>query len=230
MTDPIVILSAKRTPMGGLGGELSAMTAAELGAVAAKSAVAEAGVAPGDIDEVIFGNVLSAGQGQAPARQVALGAGLSVDAVSTTINKMCGSGMKAAMMAHDFLRVGSANMVLAGGTESMSNAPYLLPKVRDGLRFLGESGFRQEVWAFVYRRDLIEERLHVAQRGDGHAAAADLTDRVRVVGVVAHDRHVAARIHLDRQPGQRGGELQRGIVRQAGHGVIAGARCFPGDS
>lgn len=134
MNDPIVILAAKRTPMGGLGGELGAMTAAELGAVAAKAAVAEAGVAPGDIDEVIFGNVLSAGQGQAPARQVALGAGLSVDAVSTTVNKMCGSGMKAAMMAHDFLSVGSANMVLAGGTESMSNAPYLLPKVRDGLR------------------------------------------------------------------------------------------------
>ena len=134
MDDPIVILSAKRTPMGGLGGELSSMTAAQLGVVAAKAAVEEAGVAPGDIDEVIFGNVLSAGQGQAPARQVALGAGLSVNAASTTINKMCGSGMKAAMMAHDFLTVESANMVLAGGTESMSNAPYLLPKVRDGLR------------------------------------------------------------------------------------------------
>ena len=134
MTDPIVILSAKRTPMGGLGGELSPMTAAEIGAVAAKAAVAQAGIAPQDVDEVIFGNVLSAGQGQAPARQVALGAGLSVNAVSTTVNKMCGSGMKAAMMGHDLLKVGSADIVLAGGTESMSNAPYLLPKVRDGLR------------------------------------------------------------------------------------------------
>lgn len=134
MTDPIVILSAKRTPMGGLGGELSPMTAAELGAVAAKAAVAEAGIAPTDINEVIFGNVLSAGQGQAPARQVALGAGLGHDAVSTTINKMCGSGMKAAMLAHDLLAAGSIDMALAGGTESMSNAPYLLPKVRDGLR------------------------------------------------------------------------------------------------
>lgn len=134
MTDPIVILSAKRTPMGGLGGELSPMTAAELGAVAAKAAVAEAGMAPTDINEVIFGNVLSAGQGQAPARQVALGAGLGHDAVSTTINKMCGSGMKAAMLAHDLLAAGSIDMALAGGTESMSNAPYLLPKVRDGLR------------------------------------------------------------------------------------------------
>ncbi|MEL6640281.1 MAG: acetyl-CoA C-acyltransferase [Pseudomonadota bacterium] len=134
MHDPIVILSAKRTPMGGLGGELSPLTAAEIGAVAAKSAVAAAGIAPEDVDEVIFGNVLSAGQGQAPARQVALGAGLSFDAVSTTVNKMCGSGMKAAMMGHDLLQVGSADIVLAGGTESMSNAPYLLPKVRDGLR------------------------------------------------------------------------------------------------
>ena len=134
MTDPIVILSAKRTPMGGLGGELSPMTAAELGTVAAKAAVAEAGIAATDISEVIFGNVLSAGQGQAPARQVALGAGLGHDAVSTTINKMCGSGMKAAMLAHDLLAAGSIDMALAGGTESMSNAPYLLPKVRDGLR------------------------------------------------------------------------------------------------
>ncbi len=134
MNDPIVILAAKRTPMGGLGGELSPLTAAQIGSVAAQAAVADAGIDPGDVDEVIFGNVLSAGQGQAPARQVALGAGLSVDAASTTVNKMCGSGMKAAMMAHDLLAVGSADMVLAGGTENMSNAPYLLPKVRQGLR------------------------------------------------------------------------------------------------
>lgn len=134
MQDPIVILSAKRTPMGGLGGELSPMTAAELGAVAARAAVAEAGVQPDLIDEVFFGNVLGAGQGQAPARQVALGAGLSQGAVATTLNKMCGSGMKAAMTAHDVLAVGSADFVMAGGTESMSNAPYLLPKVRSGLR------------------------------------------------------------------------------------------------
>ena len=134
MSDPIVILSAKRTPMGGLGGALSAMSAAELGSVAASAAVEAAGVAPEDIDEVIFGNVLSAGQGQAPARQVALGAGLPEGAVSTTVNKMCGSGMKAAMMVHDLLAAGSIDMAMAGGTESMSNAPYLLPKVRDGLR------------------------------------------------------------------------------------------------
>ena len=134
MNDPIVILSAKRTPMGGLGGELSPMTASQLGAVAAKAAVAEAGVSPSDVDEVIFGNVLGAGQGQAPARQVAFGAGLPEGAVATTVNKMCGSGMKAAMLAHDLLAAGSIDMALAGGAESMSNAPYLLPKVRDGLR------------------------------------------------------------------------------------------------
>jgi len=134
MDDPIVILSARRTPMGGLGGELSPMTAAEIGAVAAGQAVVDAGIAAEDVDEVIFGNVLGAGQGQAPARQVALGAGLSVDAVSTTVNKMCGSGMKAAMLAHDALAVGSADIVLAGGTESMSNAPYLLPQMRGGAR------------------------------------------------------------------------------------------------
>ena len=96
MNDPIVILSAKRTPMGGLGGELSPMTASQLGAVAAKAAVAEAGVSPSDVDEVIFGNVLGAGQGQAPARQVAFGAGLPEGAVATTVNKMCRSGMKPA--------------------------------------------------------------------------------------------------------------------------------------
>ena len=134
MDDPIVILSARRTPMGGLGGELSPMTAAEIGAVAAGQAVVDAGIAAEDVDEVIFGNVLGAGQGQAPARQVALGAGLSVDAVSTTVNKMCGSGMKSAMLAHDALAVGSADIVLAGGTESMSNAPYLLPQMRGGAR------------------------------------------------------------------------------------------------
>jgi acetyl-CoA C-acetyltransferase len=134
MSDPIVILSAKRTPMGGLGGELSSMTVAQLESVAARAAVEAAAVSADDIDEVIFGNVLGAGRGQAPARQVALGAGLSQRAVSTTVNKMCGSGMKAAMMAHDLLVAGSIDMALAGGTESMSNAPYSLPRVREGLR------------------------------------------------------------------------------------------------
>lgn len=134
MTDPIVILGAKRTPMGGLSGDLSPLTAAQLGSAAARAAIAQAGLQPQTIDHVIFGNVLSAGQGQAPARQVSLGAGLAPTSNATTINKMCGSGMQASMMAHDALVAGSAAMALVGGTESMSNAPYLLPKARTGLR------------------------------------------------------------------------------------------------
>lgn len=134
MTDPIVIAGAKRTPMGGLDGELGSMPAAALGAVAARAALAQSGASGDDIDEVIFGNVLGAGQGQAPARQVALGAGLSETAVATTVNKMCGSGMKAAMLAHDGLAAGSIDIAMVGGAESMSNAPYLMPRVRQGLR------------------------------------------------------------------------------------------------
>ncbi|MEQ5828892.1 acetyl-CoA C-acyltransferase [Sulfitobacter sp. NFXS29] len=132
--DPIVIVSAKRTPIGSLGGDVSGKTAAQLGSIAAVSALRAAGINPEAVDEVIFGNVLSAGQGQAPARQVALGAGLSEAAVATTVNKMCGSGMKAAMLAHDVLRSGNIDVALVGGTESMSNAPYLMPRVRQGLR------------------------------------------------------------------------------------------------
>jgi acetyl-CoA C-acetyltransferase len=134
MDDPVVIVSAARTPMGAFMGELKSLAAPELGAAAIRAAVERSGVAPQDIDEVIMGNVLPAGQGQAPARQAALGAGLPVATGSTTINKMCGSGMKAAMLAHDLLAVGTNAVMVAGGMESMSNAPYLLPKARGGLR------------------------------------------------------------------------------------------------
>lgn len=133
-SDPIVIASAARTPMGGFQGALSDVTASELGSAAIGAAVHQAGVANDDIQEVIMGCVLSAGQGQAPARQAALGAGLSLDSSCTTLNKMCGSGMKAVMVAHDMLRADSATVAIAGGLESMTNAPYLLPKVRGGLR------------------------------------------------------------------------------------------------
>jgi acetyl-CoA C-acetyltransferase len=132
--DPIVIVSAARTPMGGFQGELKGFAAPELGAAAIRAAVERAKVKPEDVQEVIMGCVLPAGQGQAPARQASLGAGLPLAAGCTTVNKMCGSGMKAAMLAHDALLAGSAEIMVAGGMESMTNAPYLLPKARAGLR------------------------------------------------------------------------------------------------
>ena len=134
MQDPIVIVGAARTPMGGFQGELSPVRAPELGAAAIAAALARAGVAAETVDEVVMGCVLPAGQGQAPARQAALGAGLPLGVPCTTLNKMCGSGMKATMVAMDQLRAGEGERVIAGGMESMSNAPYLLPKMREGAR------------------------------------------------------------------------------------------------
>ncbi|KMN49076.1 acetyl-CoA acetyltransferase [Chromobacterium violaceum] len=130
----IVIVGMARTAMGGFQGALSGLTASQLGAAAIRAAVARAGVSAGDVDEVIMGCVLPAGQGQAPARQAALAGGLPQSTPCTTINKMCGSGMKALMMAHDQLLAGNGGVVVAGGMESMSNAPYLMPKARGGLR------------------------------------------------------------------------------------------------
>jgi acetyl-CoA C-acetyltransferase len=134
LDDPIVIVGVARTPMGAFQGELAALTASELGAVAIHAAVERAGVAATDVDEVIMGNVLPAGQGQAPARQAALKAGLPQSTGCTTVNKMCGSAMKATMLAHDLIAAGSASVMVAGGMESMSNAPYLMPKARGGYR------------------------------------------------------------------------------------------------
>ena len=132
--DPIVIVSAARTPMGAFQGELKSFAAPELGAAAIRAAVERAKLRPEDVQEVLMGCVLPAGQGQAPARQASLGAGLPLAAGCTTVNKMCGSGMKAAMFAHDLLVSGSSEIIVAGGMESMTNAPYLLPKARTGLR------------------------------------------------------------------------------------------------
>jgi len=132
--DPIVIVGSARTPMGGFQGELAGTDAATLGATAIRGALAGAGLAPDAVEEVIMGCVLPAGQGQAPARQASLGAGLPLATGATTVNKMCGSGMKAAMLAHDLILAGSAGIAVAGGMESMSNAPYLLPKARGGYR------------------------------------------------------------------------------------------------
>jgi acetyl-CoA C-acetyltransferase len=135
MPESIVIVGAKRTPIGAMQGKFNSMSASQLGAVAIKAAVEQAGVKPSEIDDLIFGNVLGAGQGQAPARQAALGAGLDKSTPATTVNKMCGSGMKAAMMAFDSLTAGNATVVVAGGMESMTNAPHLLPKGRGGIRY-----------------------------------------------------------------------------------------------
>ena len=132
--DPIVVVAAARTPMGAFQGELREFAAPELGAVAIRAAVERARLQPTDIQEVIMGCVLPAGQGQAPARQASLGAGLPLATGCTTVNKMCGSGMKAAMLAHDLLLAGGNEIMVAGGMESMPNAPYLLPKARAGYR------------------------------------------------------------------------------------------------
>lgn len=132
--DPIVIVGASRTAMGGFQGAFDSVNASDLGAAAIRAAVTEAGVAPDAVDETVFGCVLPAGQGQAPARQAALGAGLALGVGCTTINKMCGSGMRAAMFAHDMLLAGTGDVMVAGGMESMSRAPYLMPKARSGYR------------------------------------------------------------------------------------------------
>jgi acetyl-CoA C-acetyltransferase len=133
-SDPVVILGARRTPVGAFQGVFAGVTAPQLGSVAIKAALADSGLAASEIDEVIMGCVLSAGLGQAPARQAALGAGIPSSTPATTINKMCGSAMRAAMLAADQLRAGSARVMVAGGLESMTNAPYLLPKARAGYR------------------------------------------------------------------------------------------------
>ncbi len=134
LNDPIVIVGAARTPMGGFQGVFAPLAASELGAVAIKAAVERAGVKPQAVDKAIFGCVLPAGQGQAPARQASIKAGLPMSTGCTTVNKMCGSAMEAAILAHDALTAGSCEVIVAGGMESMTNAPYLMPKARAGYR------------------------------------------------------------------------------------------------
>jgi len=134
LNDPVVLVGVARTPMGAFQGDFAALSASDLGAAAIKAAIARAGIEPDDVQEVIMGNVLPAGQGQAPARQASLKAGVPLSAGCTTVNKMCGSAMKAAMLAHDLIVAGSNDIVVAGGMESMTNAPYLMPKARSGYR------------------------------------------------------------------------------------------------
>ena len=134
MSESIVIVSAARTPMGAFQGDFSSLAAHDLGGAAIKAAVERAGIKVDAVNEVLFGNCLMAGQGQAPARQAAFKGGLPISAGAVTLSKMCGSGMRAAMFAHDMLLAGSADVVIAGGMESMTNAPHLLPKGRSGIR------------------------------------------------------------------------------------------------
>ncbi|MGD1925643.1 MAG: thiolase family protein [Paracoccaceae bacterium] len=145
MSDPIVIVGAARTPMGGFQGELSGATAPELGSAAIKAALDRSGLDVASVDEVLMGCVLPAGQGQAPARQAAFGAGLPKDVPCTTVNKMCGSGMKTVMMGMDALRAGEGSVVVAGGMESMTNAPYVVPKMRSGAR-LGHAEMKDHMF------------------------------------------------------------------------------------
>ena len=143
--DPVCLVGAARTPIGALQGDLADATAPELGAAAIRAAVARAGVAPEAVEECVFGCVLPAGQGQAPARQAALGAGLPQAAGATTVNKMCGSGMKAVMLGHDAILAGSVGVAVAGGMESMTNAPYLLDRARAGYR-MGHGAVRDHMF------------------------------------------------------------------------------------
>ena len=133
-SDPVVIVGLARTPMAAFQGAFSSVSASELGAVAVTGALNESGIAADDVEQVIMGCVLPAGQGQAPARQTAIKAGLSKNCEATTVNKMCGSAMQAAIMAHDTIKAGSADVIVAGGMENMTAAPYVLPKARDGYR------------------------------------------------------------------------------------------------
>ena len=182
--DPVVIVGAARTPMGGFQGDFKNVTASELGAAAIKAAVARSGLQPEDVQEVIMGNVLSAGQGQAPARQAALGAGLPHGVGCTTINKMCGSGMKAAMLANDLLLAGANSVMVAGGMESMTNAPYLLPKARGGFR-LGHGEVKDHMFL-----DGLEDAYQRDEKGGG-----------RLMGTFAED--TAAKYQFSREAQDR---------------------------
>ncbi len=220
--DPIVIVGGARTPMGGLMGDFAPVTASQLGAGAIEAALQRAGIDGDDVDEVIMGNVLGAGQGQAPARQAAKGAGIPDAVGATTINKMCGSGMKSAMFGHDLLLAGSAQVVVAGGMESMTNAPYLLEKARAGMRlghgeikdhmFLDgledayDKGLAMGVFAeqtaqhYQFTREQQDayaiESLHRAQR-----ATADGSFAGEITPFTVKERKGERLVEIDEQPG-----------------------------
>ncbi|RBP16898.1 acetyl-CoA C-acetyltransferase [Roseiarcus fermentans] len=220
-SDPVVIVGAARTPMGGLMGDFASLAAPQLGAVAIDAAVGRAGVAKSDIEEVVMGCVLPAGQGQAPARQASRGAGLPDAAGCTTVNKMCGSGMKAAMFAHDSLLAGTNTVMLAGGMESMSNAPYLLPKARAGYRlghdrvidsmFLDglEDAYDRGRLMGTFAEDAAQEYQFSREEQDAYAvaslsralkAATDGSFGAEIAPVTVRGRKGDATIAVDEQP------------------------------
>src|SRR5690349_12613139 len=216
----VVILSAARTPIGGFQGELSSLSAPQLGAVAVKAAVERAGITASDINETVMGCVLSAGIGQAPARQAARLAGLPDSVPATTVNKMCGSGMKATMLATDMIALGRAEIMLAGGIESMSNAPYLLPKARGGYR-LGHGEVKDHMFLDGLE-DAYEHRLmgtyaedaarhYQFTRNEQDAYATESLNRAKraqesgafdkeIIAVKVATRKGEAEIKLDEQP------------------------------
>ena len=221
--DPIVIAGAARTPIGGLMGDFASLAASDLGAVAIRAAVERAGVKPGEVEEVIFGNCLFAGQGQAPARQAALKAGLPLSVHCTTLSKMCGSAMKATMLAHDAIIAGSAEIMVAGGMESMTQAPYLLLKARAGMRmghgmvydhmFLDgledayDKGKLMGVFAeqcadkFAFTREAQDEfALRSLKRS--LAATTDGTFKWEIAPVTVSTRHGDTVVDQDEQPGK----------------------------
>ena len=221
-TDPIVIVGGARTPMGGFQGDLKDAAAPQLGAAAIGAALERAGVKPDQVDEVIMGCVLPAGLGQAPARQAAFGAEIPDATGATTINKMCGSGMKAAMFAHDLLKAGSGDVMVAGGMESMTNAPYLLEKARAGLRmghaevkdhmFLDglEDAYDKGRLMGSYAEDTAQAYQFTREAQDAYAieslararrATEDGTFADEIVPVVLEGRRGTTEVVVDEQPG-----------------------------
>ncbi|MGY8905707.1 MAG: thiolase family protein [Pseudomonadales bacterium] len=222
MSQDVYILGGSRTPMGGLDGSLASQTAAQLGAVAIKGALTRSNITPEQVSEVYMGCVLAAGQGQAPARQAALGAGLPKSTPATTVNKMCGSGMQTTIMGFNAIKAGSVDIMVCGGMESMTNAPYLLPKVRQGLRmghgqmldhmFLdgledayegGLMGSFAQATADEYglTRQAMDD-FAINSLSKANAAIADGVLEDEIEAVVMTSRKGTTRVTIDEQPGQ----------------------------
>jgi acetyl-CoA C-acetyltransferase len=222
-SDPVVITGYARTPMGGFQGDLSDMRAPQLGSAAISAAMERSGVQGGDVQEVIMGCVLPAGQGQAPARQASLGAGIPEATGCTTINKMCGSGMKAAMFAHDLLAAGTNDVMVAGGMESMTNSPYLLEKARNGYRmghgrvldhmFLDglEDAYEKGRLMGTFAEDTAQQLQFTREAQDefaitslkrAHKAGQDGTFAREIVPVTVKSRKGETVVEIDEQPGK----------------------------